>query len=147
MCENEAQAGDSNNESDRKQIEDDSAAPAACERQEKVELIFTRYDTDGDGVLRHADVARLEKEVADEEIDDESWAALCELVGAADVGVGWGVEELGRLYSMEGGEQELEKAWCFVTSTMETQGIDVRVGSHGELGNETSADSNAQNGM
>eukprot|EP01046_Picozoa_sp_COSAG06_P066945 COSAG06_NODE_17123_length_960_cov_0.657375_1_plen_243_part_10 len=123
-------------------------ASARC-TPEKVALIFARYDTDHDGVLQHADVARLEKEVADEDIDAESWEALCELVGASgggiggaaasSGGIGWGVEELGRLYAMEGGEQELEKAWHFVSISLE-QGQGQEGSGAGGCGTEAGAD-------
>ena len=83
---------------------------------DKVASLHKLYDEDGDGLLTRADVCRLEKETADEEVDNESWLALCELVGVANPSADsrWGVAELGRLYALEGGEEELERAWATV---------------------------------
>ena len=80
----------------------------AADRRARVAAVFRRYDTDRDGRLSQHDVARLERETAGEDVDDEAWATLCEIVGATDDG--WGVSELERLYGMEGGEEELSKA-------------------------------------
>ena len=59
------------------------AAPAKLTAQDMVAAIFAHYDTDQDGWLRHADVSRLEKETGDGgAIDPDSWAGLCEILGA-----------------------------------------------------------------
>ena len=57
--------------------------PAKLHAQEMVAAIFAHYDTDKDGWLKHADVSRLEKETGDGGgIDPDSWAGLCEMLGA-----------------------------------------------------------------
>jgi hypothetical protein len=75
--------------------------------------IFRRCDRAGAGVLRRADLARLERETGGQaELDAEAWTGLCELVGA-DAEAGWRPADLGRLYGLEGGgAEELDRVWA-----------------------------------
>jgi hypothetical protein len=58
-------------------------APPKLSAQDMVAAIFAHYDTDQDGWLQHTDVSRLETETGDGgAIDLESWAGLCEILGA-----------------------------------------------------------------
>ena len=58
-------------------------APANPDAKDMVAAIFAHYDTDQDGWLQHADVSRLEKETGDGgAVDPDSWAGLCEILGA-----------------------------------------------------------------
>eukprot|EP01047_Picozoa_sp_COSAG01_P015670 COSAG01_NODE_788_length_13597_cov_35.303601_1_plen_479_part_00 len=95
----------------RRQEEAAMAARApALSHDEKVQALHQLYDTDRSGVLTQQDVHRLERETAGEELDDETWQALCEIVEASPL-AGWEVVHLARLYAAEGGAEELEKAW------------------------------------
>eukprot|EP01052_Picozoa_sp_SAG31_P041829 SAG31_NODE_6453_length_2012_cov_5.163095_1_plen_453_part_01 len=86
-------------------------SPVTADR--RVARIFEMFDRDEDGRLHQADVAALERQTGGgEDIDAESWAGLCSLVGASDPSAGWELEELQRLYQLEpGGAEELERVW------------------------------------
>ena len=91
-----------------------SPSSEAPEAVDKVAALHKLYDEDRDGLMTMTDVCRLEKDTAGEEVDAESWLALCELVGVPKPSAGsqWGVAELRRLYGLEGGEEELRRAWA-----------------------------------
>ena len=84
----------------------------------RVGRIFELFDSDQDGRLHRADVARLERETGGgEDIDDAGWAGLCGLVGVGDPSAGWELAELERLYQLEGGgAEELERVWAAISA-------------------------------
>jgi hypothetical protein len=81
----------------------------------RVDKIFAAYDHDFDGWIRHSDVSRLEFDTAGEPVDSAAWQGLCELLDA-DPSQGWQQHHLNRLYTMDGGAEELERVWTAVCS-------------------------------
>ena len=66
-----------------KPVHSEPPAQAKLNTKDMVAAIFAHYDADQDGWLQHADVSRLEKETGDGgAVDPDSWAGLCEILGA-----------------------------------------------------------------
>jgi hypothetical protein len=86
-----------------------------------VDEIFAHLDQDGDGLLQHADMVRLDEKLGvPTSVDDAGWHTLCHMLGDVDPTVGLELAQL-QLFFVKAGPRQLNDAHVAVVQTATTE--------------------------